>query len=65
MKPKKKTFKVECGSLVTVYRKRIFTVRATNEQEAKNKAKNAYWDAVIRAGYEIGGTIEVNSVEEL
>ena len=57
-------FKVECGSLVTVLRKRTYTIHADSEEEAAQKAEDKFIRDCHNAKRYIdcGGTVEIDSI---
>ena len=57
-------FRVECGSLVTVLRKRTYIIHANSEEEAAQKADDKFRQDCHNAKSYIdcGGTVEIDSI---
>ena len=58
-------YKVEVGGFVTVYRKRTFTIYATDETEAEEKAIDRFIDAQQNKTGNVCEEGTVNSIEEI
>lgn len=58
-------YRVECGSLVTVLRKRTYTVHANSEEEAAQKAEEKFIKDCHNAKQyiDVGGTVEIDSIQ--
>ena len=57
-------YEIEVGSLVTVYRRRKLIIHAETEDTAIEKAIDQFWHIAEKAGWDVGGTIEVNYLLE-
>ena len=59
-------YRVECGSLVTVLRKRTYTIHANSEEEAAQKAEDKFIQDCHNAKRYIdcGGTVEIDSITQ-
>lgn len=57
-------FRVECGSLVTVLRKRTYIIHASSEEKAAQKADDKFRRECHNAKRYIdcGGTVEIDSI---
>jgi len=57
-------YRVSCGSLVTVLRKRTYTVHANSEEEAARKAEDKFIKDCYNAKryIDVGGTVEIDSI---
>ena len=57
-------YRVECGSLVTVLRKRTYTIHANSEEEAAQKAEDKFIRDCHNARRYIDcqGTVEIDSI---
>lgn len=57
-------YRVECGSLVTVLRKRTYTVHADSQEEAAQKAEDKFIKECHNAKryIDVGGTVEIDSI---
>lgn len=56
-------YRVQCGALVTVLRKRTFIVHANSEAEAAEKARDSFANICQAAGWDVD-SVEIDSVEE-
>ena len=59
-------FRVECGSLVTVLRKRTYTVYAKDEDEAVQKAEERFIRDCHNAKQyiDVNGTVHIDSIQK-
>lgn len=57
-------FRVECGSLVTVLRKRTYTIHANSEEKAAQKADDKFRQECHNAKkwIDCGGTVNIDSI---
>ncbi len=57
-------YRVECGSLVTVLRKRTYTITADTKEEATEKARKKFIDDCYKAKryIDVGGTVEIDDI---
>ena len=60
----KTKYRVECGSLVTVFRGRTFTVSADTPEEAAKKAENKFRQTAKKAGWDCD-TVSIDNVEQI
>ena len=60
-------FRVECGSLVTVLRKRTCTVSARSEEEAAQKAEEKFITECENASryIDVGGSVMIDSIRRV
>lgn len=58
-------FRVECGSLVTVLRKRTYTIHANSEEEAAQKAEERFIRDCHNANryIDVGGDVHIDSIK--
>lgn len=60
----RKKYKVSCGALVTVFRRRTFLVTADSAEEAEEKARDMFRKAGAGAGWDVD-SVEVDDIEEV
>lgn len=61
---KKKKFRVQCGALVTVFRRRTITVSADSVKEAEEKAEEMFRSIGAKAMWDVD-SVEIDDVEEV
>ncbi len=60
----RKKYRVSCGALVTVFRRRTFLVTADSAEAAKGKAEDMFRKAGCDAGWDVD-SVEVDDIEEV
>lgn len=60
----RKKYKVSCGALVTVFRRRTFLVAADSAEAAREKGENMFRKVGCDAGWDLD-SVEVDDIEEV